>query len=752
MLVLADLEQSDSYSMVDRYGTSSNKAIGHFTITVTHLVHGTAGGINQDQKNATEATNHPVNWKQSGDSSSTIECARAGSSVTKAIMVIDTDLADLSISDKISLLKRTAKQLRIDPFSIVVRPVINLELLANTALVAGKGNVEPSRSQTEMKSIESKKNDNLQKERTTEASTIDVLQLDVSPTIYASFQWVVGCGDVQSGHMEVLANLEKTASNSQLSASLGGLGIIGWYVVNNKPPRSKRSPSGRQKYGQFRGGRHFEVDFSSYNAQDIYAASGDGYVFPGIQTEAPEAVDTPPGTTTTRSSHKQSHKSSKKPKPKKQKSTPQSTRHPINVYVGRPFSYDLSNEAIFWNGAKDYGISSKNSDSLPPNFWIKINTTSPKLYGFPLEDAIGSHEFKVSTMTRSGVHSVSIRVNVLDDKTISRPSHQFCMTLDQGYERFIYEVESRIEVATKLAQAFHSTNPEEMTVMAISGGSVVYTWFNNSLPQDYCDEEALLDLMNGFVDSNGDINEDFRKALEPYQLINASVSTFGPCSNIPPRPTITDGLVPDSGVKKDKINSDKLLYMIIGLIVAAAIILVIIFVALLLLCRHKRKQKHEKQKQLFKSGVPSKGVPVIFAEELQAAEKEEDKKSQRGEEGLPDTLRSTLRSRKGSDDGNLSYDKKGGVPPPEYHPPRPGNRDGLKNDMIPILEGFPTSNKSPLYGNEDNNHHDSKDPLSDDNHNIENYVSSGGNFRWGDPRLRQESRKNNQQMIVSEID
>lgn len=748
MLVLADLEQSDSAYKVDhgRTSTSSDKAIGHFSITVTQLVHGTASGINQDQNNATEATNSSVNWKQNGDFSPTIECTRAGSSVTKAIVVIDTDLADLSISDKICLLKRTAKQLKIDPFSIIVRPVINLKLLANAALVAGKGNAEPSRSRIEMKSFESKENDYPQKEQTwSESSTNDVLQLDFSPDVYASFQWVVGCGDVQSRHMEVLADLEKTASNSQLSASLGGLGIIGWYVVNNKPPRSKRSPSGRQKYGQFRGGRHFEVDFSSNNAHDIYAASGDGYVFPGMQTEAPEAVDNLPVTTTT----KRPHRSSKKPRTKKPKSTPPITRQPINVYVGRPFSYDLSNEAIFWNGAKDYGISSKNSDSLPPNFWIKINTTSPKLYGFPLEDAIGPHEFKVSTMTRSGVDSVSIRVNVLDDKTTSRPSHQFCMTLDQGYERFIYEVESRIEVATKLAHAFHSTNPEEMTVVAISGGSVVYTWFNNSLPQEYCDEEALLDLMNGFVDSNGEINEDFKKALEPYQLINASVSTFGPCSNIPPRPTITDGLVPDSGVKKDKINSDKLLYMIIGLIVAAAIILVIIFVALLLLCRHKRKQKHEKQKQLFKSGMPSKGVPVIFAEELQAAEKEEDKKSQRGEEGLPDTARSTLRSRKGSDDGNLSYDKRGGVPPPEYQPPRPGNRDALKNDMIPILEGFPTSNKSP-YSNEDNSHNDSKDPLSDNNHNIENYVRSG-NFRWADPRLRQENRKN-QQMIVSEID
>ena len=110
-----------------------------------------------------------------------------------------------------------------------------------------------------------------------------------------------------------------------------------------------------------------------------------------------------------------------------------------------------------------------------------------------------------------------------------------------------------------------------------------------------------------------------------------------------------------------------LLYIIIPFI-AIAILILIFVVICLVCCRRRRKQQEETDKF---DGL-HKGIPIIFADEL---------------DDRPDTPKSTLRSRRSDDD-----DKPASIPPPEYPRSKPGSqsstlRSDYKEPLISDDEG-----------------------------------------------------------------
>lgn len=310
----------------------------------------------------------------------------------------------------------------------------------------------------------------------------------------------------------------------------------------------------------------------------------------------------------------------------------------------------------------------EDSNMVAPPSWIKLNETSRTLYGLPLEGHIGMHHYQLAAADKEGkLAKIPCNVSVQPQAGSNKHSHELTVTLDLDFDKVAYDLETRVNLINKIAAAFGDRDASKMIITRISPGSVVISWTNNTLPFEPCPEKEIRALLAYLLLPDGTINETFAKAMEPYRVLKAGASHLGPCAHLDSQKTsagpdeITTVMPKGVEVKpREQPESNLLLLILIPLIIIAVLLILII---ICICCYKKQKRRQKEQDKL--SGL-HKGIPIIFADEL------DDK---------PDTPTSTLKSRSHNDEEKQS------VPPPEYPRSKPGSQSStLRSDYkSPLL-------------------------------------------------------------------
>ena len=169
--------------------------------------------------------------------------------------------------------------------------------------------------------------------------------------------------------------------------------------------------------------------------------------------------------------------------------------------VGAVFQYKIPNETFY--DERDGGTRSlklkllaTDNTNLPPTSWVQLNETTQTLFGFPLEENAGSHDFiLMAANSDNKIAKTSFEIVVQDRPALHKISHEFSATLDLDYQMFLYDAQKRIDVTNKIAKAFGDADASNMVVTRIASGSVILTWTNSSLPEDPCPEKEIAELL-----------------------------------------------------------------------------------------------------------------------------------------------------------------------------------------------------------------------------------------------------------------
>lgn len=152
-------------------------------------------------------TNGPVGTvASSGENAPKIIRCKRAEPQTIVTVVVDTDLGQISPVQKMNLFDNMASHLNLATEMLKLMPVGNKPMFDSSALVVGPGNVKAPK------------------------------------TVGALVSWIVGCGQVDNGHLSSLQQMESAAANGDLTSAVG-YDIIGWHVTNTRfqaKPRKRR--------------------------------------------------------------------------------------------------------------------------------------------------------------------------------------------------------------------------------------------------------------------------------------------------------------------------------------------------------------------------------------------------------------------------------------------------------------------------------------------------------------------------------
>ncbi|ELU11928.1 hypothetical protein CAPTEDRAFT_183589 [Capitella teleta] len=274
--------------------------------------------------------------------------------------------------------------------------------------------------------------------------------------------------------------------------------------------------------------------------------------------------------------------------------------------------------------------------SVPPISWIQLNDTSQTLYGLPREFDIRKHEYLLAAIDSDGKLARLVFEMIVERRPRqSNINHEFSITLDLNYKAFMLTVDQQINVAKNLAKLYGDPDTQMISIIKLEEGSVRYVWTNNSLPTDSCPIRDITGLLSYLITIDDTLNPKLMQAMEPTEVLGAGVESRGTCEgyafenevgvNVKPPPTKNEegegegsGNGANIGEKvegdpRETSDEDVMITTVIPAVVIAAMLLLAGLIACILY-RKKRKGKLSDEDQ---HTFINKGIPIIFADELE---------------------------------------------------------------------------------------------------------------------------------------
>ncbi|XP_002737046.1 dystroglycan 1-like [Saccoglossus kowalevskii] len=292
----------------------------------------------------------------------------------------------------------------------------------------------------------------------------------------------------------------------------------------------------------------------------------------------------------------------------------------VVVYDGETFSYQIPQDTFY-----------DAEDGVTPNLklifltiegvmmhkasWVQFNVTSQTLYGIPI-NRVGKYEYIMGAMD-SGAKIARDAFEIEVVMNPHKPNYEFSVTLSNDITEFENDVFKTMDLVGRIAMLYGDDSNDAITVAYMKKGSTILGWSNNTMIYEPCPIEAIGKLAKLLETDKHQPTEIFINTLAPeYEVLSVSTSPIGPCvspnkgTEAPEGP----GIAESSGLTSDE--EIWVITVVPALIVAAVLLLagLIIF-----LCyRYSRKGKLSDEDE---DTFIHKGVPVIFTDEMDDAEK-----------------------------------------------------------------------------------------------------------------------------------
>lgn len=277
---------------------------------------------------------------------------------------------------------------------------------------------------------------------------------------------------------------------------------------------------------------------------------------------------------------------------------------------------------------------------LPPESWLQFDSANHEFFGVPLADNVGKIEYNLECVDKGGKKVIdALFVNVVSRPSKGLPAAQFSVTIQHNYRDFMRDAHMKARLVERIATVFGDRDSQHVAIDDMRQGSVVVTWHNASLPSDPCPEEEVMRLRKVMLDDDGQLLPSFIEAFVPdYKIVDGRLIPAGVCIG-GDTPTYSDDVTHQPPVE-DTIKGDDNDYLI-NFIIPAVIIAAMLLLAAVIACCLYRRRRYGKMTMADDRTFVSKGIPIIFAEEL---------------DDRPDPAKSPV----------IMKEEKPPLPPPEY--------------------------------------------------------------------------------------
>ncbi|KAK2582897.1 hypothetical protein KPH14_008970 [Odynerus spinipes] len=338
----------------------------------------------------------------------------------------------------------------------------------------------------------------------------------------------------------------------------------------------------------------------------------------------------------------------------------------INATVGQLLVFKVPEDTFF--DAED-GSSRNMKMSLltidrtpiPPHEWLQFDSKNQEFYGVPLHNDVGRKEYQLVATDREGASATDGLVVVVHPAPPMKHTVEFSMTLDIPYESFAHSAMQKRNFIEKLRDLYHDRDTSAISLHSISNGSTVITWHNRTLPTSYCAHEEVSRLRAVLVKSDNDRRSVTDEVLEvmgmKFPVKQITVIPMGICLGELTGVHSPDNHVPpvDDSTSVGAFHDDYLITFVLPAIIIAAMLILAGIIACVLYKRRRSGKMSVSEQDDERQSFRSKGIPVIFQDEL-------DEK--------PDP---------GNKSPVILKEEKPPLPPPEYQK----SEDGADVPMLP---------------------------------------------------------------------
>lgn len=324
--------------------------------------------------------------------------------------------------------------------------------------------------------------------------------------------------------------------------------------------------------------------------------------------------------------------------PQKEMKTPHKMNNPplirnqvdhLTAQVGVLFRHQVPADTFFDEedgNTRRLKLTLQNMDHQPldSRSWLQFDSPNQEFYGLPLDGDVGTEEYQLLCTDSSGaVESDGLVVAVLErsKKPEDQPLVEFSLKIDDSFDVLMAKASRKVRLIEALAQVFNDPEPNNIVIKSFSPGSTIVTWNNATLVGTECPPNSvIMNLRRLLIDDDGKLTQRCTDILvaADFQPLSAKVSPLGNCVG-EHTPTFAPG-TDDSkneevdGQAYDGIWTDDYL---LTFIVPGIIITVMLLLAAVIACILYRRRRTGKLGLEERRSFVSKGIPIIFAEELE---------------------------------------------------------------------------------------------------------------------------------------
>ncbi|XP_066592319.1 dystroglycan 1 isoform X2 [Prorops nasuta] len=300
----------------------------------------------------------------------------------------------------------------------------------------------------------------------------------------------------------------------------------------------------------------------------------------------------------------------------------------VNATVGQLLVYKVPEDTFFDaedGSSRNMKMSLLTVDRLPipSEEWLQFDSKNQEFYGIPLSGDAGRKEYQLVVTDKDGATATDGLVVVVHPTLPMQHTVEFSMTLDIPYESFANSAFQKRNFIEKLRLLYGDRDTSAISLESISEGSTVITWYNRTLPTAYCANEEINRLRSVLVKSDNDqrsVTDRVGEVMGPsFPVKMITVIPMGICLGELTGVHSPDHYVPpiDDSTSIGTFHDDYLLTFVLPAIIIAAMLILAGIIACVLYRRRRVGKMSVSEQDDERQSFRSKGIPVIFQDELE---------------------------------------------------------------------------------------------------------------------------------------
>lgn len=252
---------------------------------------------------------------------------------------------------------------------------------------------------------------------------------------------------------------------------------------------------------------------------------------------------------------------------------------------------------------------------LKADHWLQFDVKNQEFFGVPLMSDIGRREYQLVCEDRGGLTANDGLVVVVNPPPRVRYNVEFSMTLDTQYETFINSASIKRKFVEKLRELFRDRDTSSIHISSIVEGSTIVSWNNKSLATDRCPDMEIKRLRQVLVNDDQTLADRVEVIMGPeFPVAAISLTPVGVCQG-----ELTVVHTPDMSAPVEDRPAETSDEYMITFVVPAVIIAAMLVLAGVVACvlyRRRRTGKMNVEDDARMNNFGSKGIPVIFQDEI----------------------------------------------------------------------------------------------------------------------------------------